>query len=77
MRASEVGNVFTTLDIQMTLLILALVAVGTSHDGAVPLFLLSLLTLVPGAYATLHLVGIYRRWPGYTDVSILSDMELV
>jgi len=61
----------------LTLLILAFTAVGTGHDGAAPLFLLSVLTLVPGGYATVHLVGVYRRWPGYGDLSALADLELV
>jgi len=44
----------------------------------VPLLLLAVLTLVPGGYATFHLVGVARRWPGYTgDLMGFSDMELV
>mmetsp|Transcript_9842 Transcript_9842/g.25003 ORF Transcript_9842/g.25003 Transcript_9842/m.25003 type:complete len:91 (-) Transcript_9842:220-492(-) len=64
------------LSLGVTLLILAFVAVGTGHDGAAPLFFLSLLTLIPGGYASVQLLGVYRRWPGYGDLA-LSDAELV
>ena len=43
-----------------------------------PLFFLTFITLLPGSYASWHLVGIYQRWPGYDNMVVFSDdLELV
>ena len=63
---------------QVSLFIAGIVAVSLGHEGAPPIFILAALTLLPGCYAITHLVGVYRRWPGYYDhLSGLSDLELV
>lgn len=56
----------------------AIIALALDHGGAIPLLMLAVLTLLPGGYASFHLYGIYRRWPGYYDnFSNLNDLELV
>ena len=60
------------------LLVVSLVALATQHDAMYPLFFLTFITLLPGSYASWHLVGIYQRWPGYDNMVVFSDdLELV
>ena len=37
-----------------------------NHDGSGPFLILGTLTLIPGSYASWTILGVYRRWPGYT-----------
>ncbi|CAM9485402.1 unnamed protein product [Chrysoparadoxa australica] len=54
------------------MVLLGLVLLGTSldfewygYDGALVFFVLGLIVVIPGAYASVQLYGAYRRWPGY------------
>mmetsp|Transcript_33923 Transcript_33923/g.44750 ORF Transcript_33923/g.44750 Transcript_33923/m.44750 type:complete len:136 (+) Transcript_33923:218-625(+) len=37
----------------------------TGHKGSMPFFILGLIVIIPGAYASVQIVGVVRRWPGY------------
>uniref|UniRef100_A0A7S3NIZ1 Transmembrane protein 230 n=1 Tax=Aureoumbra lagunensis TaxID=44058 RepID=A0A7S3NIZ1_9STRA len=65
------------LTLGITLFICALISLGIGHDGAIPLFLLSALTLIPGGYVSFHLLGVVRRWPGFEHLDSITDVELV
>ena len=42
------------------------------------LFVLAALTLLPGVYASYHLVGIKLRWPGFDNVAMFhEDVQFV
>ena len=42
-------------------------------SAAVELFVLAALTLLPGVYASYHLVGIKLRWPGFDNVAMFHE----
>ena len=47
-------------------------------SAAVELFVLAALTLLPGVYASYHLVGIKLRWPGFDNVAMFhEDVQFV
>lgn len=48
------------------------------HSAAVELFVLAALTLLPGVYASYHLIGIKLRWPGFDNVAMFhEDVQFV
>ena len=47
-------------------------------SAAVELFVLAALTLLPGVYASYHLIGIKMRWPGFDNVAMFhEDVQFV
>lgn len=68
--------VLTSLGV--ALLIVSLHALITGNEQFLPLIFMSMLTLIPGSYASWHLIGIKLRWPGYDNMVIFNDdLELV
>ena len=47
-----------------------------NHEGAIPMLILSLLSLIPGIYSGISLFGAIRGWNGYYIDSIPSYDEL-
>tara|TARA_B100000424_G_scaffold117497_1_gene88671 strand:+ start:3698 stop:3988 length:291 start_codon:yes stop_codon:yes gene_type:complete len=42
------------------------------HEGFLPLLTISIIALVPGIYSLFVLVGVFRRWKGYSIDSLPS-----
>lgn len=70
-RTCALAIVLTTIG--TVLLGCALAFYAEDKDGGLELVLLSALTLVPGVYASWHLVGMKLRWPGYDSTAVFND----
>mmetsp|Transcript_20517 Transcript_20517/g.61177 ORF Transcript_20517/g.61177 Transcript_20517/m.61177 type:complete len:125 (+) Transcript_20517:152-526(+) len=56
----------------------SLVFFASGRGPAIELLFLAAITLVPGSYASYHLIGIKLQWPGFDNVVLFSDdLELV
>lgn len=42
------------------------------HEGTIPILILSIIALCPGAYSTVNLFGAYRGWHGFSVDDIPS-----
>ena len=52
--------------------------IANGGSAAVELFVLAALTLLPGVYASYHLIGIKMRWPGFDNVAMFhEDVQFV
>ncbi|CAM9175763.1 unnamed protein product [Heterosigma akashiwo] len=56
----------TMLALGLILILTSLDFVYTGHRGSMPFFILGLIVIIPGAYASVQILGVLRRWPGYT-----------